>query len=63
MYFRYLLFLTRICIQILYFANIFLQVQDLPQDSDNVAETETKRVDLEVSDIDKAELQHNTDME
>ena len=48
------------CTQILYFANILLQVQDLPQDSDNVAieetETETKSDDLEVSDIDKTEL-------
>ena len=46
--------------QILYFANILLQVQDLTQDSDNVAieetETETKSDDLEVSDIDKTEL-------
>ena len=39
-----------------------MQVQDLPQDSDNVAETETKSNDLEVSDIDKAELQPNTDI-
>ena len=52
--------------QILYFANILLQIQDLPQDSDNVAteeaEPETKSHDLEVSDIDKAELQPNTDI-
>ena len=47
-------------------ANILLQVQDLPQDSDNVAieeaETETKSDDLEVSDIDKTELQPETDI-
>ena len=49
--------------QILYF---ILQVQDLPQDSDNMAieeaETETKSDDLEVSDSDKTELQPNTDI-
>ena len=40
-----------------------MQVQDLPQDSDNMAieeaETETKSDDLEVSDSDKTELQPN----
>ena len=43
-----------------------MQVQDLPQNSDHVAiedaETETKSEDLEVSDIDKTELQHKTDI-
>ena len=43
-----------------------MQVQDLPQDSENMAieeaETETKSDDLEVSDIYKTELQPNTDI-